>query len=182
MLHDTFNSLNILIAEDELDILVLYKRALEKNNHRVTITNNGEDCLKYYHEEVQRLLSSSSNFIVGRVTPFDAMILDYKMPRINGIEVAREILAVNPHQRIIFASAYIKETLIDSINQLNQIVEIIQKPFEIKVLIDTIEDKHTYSELQKLNVDVDIIKAIKPNHEQIKDLLERLRSIHECKT
>jgi DNA-binding LytR/AlgR family response regulator len=28
------------------------------------------------------------------------------MPKINGIEVGKEILAVNPRQRIIFASAY----------------------------------------------------------------------------
>jgi DNA-binding NarL/FixJ family response regulator len=32
------------------------------------------------------------------------VILDYKMPKINGMEVAKEILAINPHQRIIFSS------------------------------------------------------------------------------
>ena len=52
------------------------------------------------------------------------------MPKINGMEVAKEILAVNPHQRIIFASAYVKETLVDSIQQLNQIVELLQKPLD----------------------------------------------------
>jgi two-component SAPR family response regulator len=40
------------------------------------------------------------------------------MPYINGIEVAKEILAVNPHQRVIFASAYVKDTVIDSIKNL----------------------------------------------------------------
>ena len=50
------------------------------------------------------------------------------------MEVAKEILAVNPHQRIIFASAYVKETLEDSIKQLNQPVELLQKPFGQDVL------------------------------------------------
>jgi CheY-like chemotaxis protein len=59
--------------------------------------------------------------------PFEAVILDYKMPQLNGIEVAKEILAVNPHQRIIFASAYIQETVKDSVKELKQVVEVIAK-------------------------------------------------------
>ena len=51
---------------------------------------------------------------------FDVVVLDCKMPQMNGIEVAKEILAVNPHQRIIFASAYTKDTVIDSIKNLKQ--------------------------------------------------------------
>jgi hypothetical protein len=57
-----------------------------------------------------------------------------------------------------------------------------QKPFSINMLIDTIEDKEIYSELQKLNVDLDIIRAANPSHEQIKDLMERLGKIHKHRT
>src|SRR5207249_2272408 len=101
------------------------------------------------------------------------------MPQINGLEVAKEILAVNSHQRIIFASAYVKETLESSIKQLKQLVELIQKPFTLMKLIDTIEDKELYAELQKFNVDIDVIRALVPTHEQITDLLERLRKIQK---
>jgi DNA-binding NtrC family response regulator len=100
------------------------------------------------------------------------------MPQINGIEVAKEILAVNPHQRIIFASAYIKDTVIDSIENLRQVTtESVQKPFEIKRLIDLIEDKMVYEELKKLDVDIDVIKAVNPTHEQVSDLLGRLQNV-----
>jgi DNA-binding NtrC family response regulator len=100
------------------------------------------------------------------------------MPHINGIEVAKEILAVNPHQRIIFASAYIKDNVIDSIKGFGQIMtESVQKPFEIKRLIDLVEDKIIYQELSKLNVDIDIIKALNPTHEQLSDLIQRLRDV-----
>jgi hypothetical protein len=57
-----------------------------------------------------------------------------------------------------------------------------QKPFTIKELIDTIEDKEVYTELQKLNVDLDIVRACKPTHEQIMDLLGRLRKIEKMRT
>ena len=64
------------------------------------------------------------------------------MPQINGFEVAKEILAVNSHQRIIFASAHVKETLEDQYKTAKaSLVELMQKPFTIKELIDTIEDK-----------------------------------------
>ena len=71
---------------------------------------------KIYHEVSQRV-RSRTYLTVNIQQPFDAVMLDYRMPKINGIEVAKEILAVNPHQRIIFASAYVKETLTDSIKE-----------------------------------------------------------------
>jgi CheY-like chemotaxis protein len=179
---NTYNKrLKILVAEDEQDIALLYKRALENRKHQVTITTNGEDCLKTYHEVCQSIRFDSQqscyNISAGNNLPFDVIILDCKMPYINGIEVAKEILAVNPHQRIIFASAYVKDTVIDSIKNLKKLTEAIQKPFEIQKLIDLIEDKRIYEELQKLNVDIGIVKAVNPTHEQIVDLLERLQFI-----
>jgi CheY-like chemotaxis protein len=178
--------LNILIAEDESDIAILYKTVLEKRKHTATITTNGEECLRAYHEvcQINRFSSEqhsstqSGPIHLTKNPPFDVVILDCKMPQMNGIEVAKEILAVNPHQRIIFASAYIKDTVIDSIKNLKQaMMESVQKPFEIKRLIDLIEDKMVYQELKRLNVDIDIIKAVNPTHEQISDLLERLQNV-----
>jgi CheY-like chemotaxis protein len=170
-------SMNVLIAEDEIDIAILYKSLLEARNHKVTLTSNGEECLKTYHEASQRMIFSHTRVTLCFQVPFHAVLLDYKMPQINGMEVAKEILAVNSHQRIIFASAYTEETLLDSVRQLKQAVELIQKPFATKKLIDTLEDKDVYEELLKFNVDIDVVKAFLPTHEQITDLLERLRSV-----
>jgi CheY-like chemotaxis protein len=170
----------ILIAEDDKDTALLFKMALEKRGHHVLTAHNGEDCLEIYQEELQNIRLKTD--LSERVQPFDAVILDYKMPRINGMEVAKEILAVNPHQRIVFASAYVKETLVDSIKQLNQVVELMQKPFGEGALIDTIEDRGIYSELQKLNVNVNDIKAANLRHEQIRELLDILRNIQKGRT
>ena len=172
--------MRILIAEDDKDTALLFKMALEKRGHIVTTTQNGEDCLKLYHEESQNIRLRTD--LSERLQPFDTVVLDYKMPRINGMDVAKEILAVNPHQRIIFASAYVKETLVDSIKELNQVVELMQKPFGEDALIDTIEDKGIYSELQKLNVNVNDIKAANLRHEQIREILDILKNIQKGRT
>ncbi len=98
------------------------------------------------------------------------------MPQINGLEVAKEILSINPHQRIIFTSAYVKETLEESIKCLKCVVELIQKPFSLNELINVLEDRTVYLELQKLDVDIDLVKAFAPTHAQIIELLENVRN------
>jgi len=44
------------------------------------------------------------------------------------------------------------------------------------------QDKDAYNQLKKLNVDIDVIKAANPTHEQMLDLLERLRKIGKMRT
>ena len=98
------------------------------------------------------------------------------------MDVAKEVLTVNPHQRIIFASAYVKETLLESVKQLKQVVELLQKPFGPNVLIDQIEDKEIYSELRNLKVDVAALKEADLKHEHLLELLAILREIHKRRT
>jgi CheY-like chemotaxis protein len=51
------------------------------------------------------------------------------MPKKDGLEVVKEIFAINPHQRIIFASAYLRGTLLESVEKLIRLVEVLNKPF-----------------------------------------------------
>lgn len=172
------NGMKILIAEDEPDIAQSYKLALEERGHSVVLANDGEECLIKYHEEWQRTRNHQDSDQIGTYDmhhPFHAIILDYKMPRMDGMEVAKEILALNSHQRIIFASAYVKETLETATHNLA--TELMQKPFDEQTLIDKVEDADIYNELRKLFVDVDALKAVNPPHETIKQLLDSIRRL-----
>ena len=205
--HVDQHPMQVLIAEDDLDIATLYKKALERRRHDVVITSNGEDCLKMYLDalnyvtfgvslpssslaeipstRMDRTFSSSGSSehrSVNKSVPYDVVILDYNMPLINGMDVAKEILAINSHQRIIFASAYVKETLENSIKELKQVVELMQKPFSLSKLVDIVEDKEVYEDLRALNIDIDLVRAATPTHEQIIDLLERLKRIQKHRT
>ncbi len=170
--------MKVLIAEDDPKTLKPYKVALEARGHQVFATDNGEDCLEIYKKELTRYPPSADN----PSSPFDAVLLDYRMPKKDGIEVAKEILNLNADQRIIFASAYVKDTLVDSVKQLRRAVELMQKPFKIEALIDTLEDKEIYEELKKLNVDADAFKAVNATHDQITKLLEAIRRLQKNRT
>lgn len=168
----TIRAMKILIADDEPDLLAQYTLVLGDRGHTVVTSSDGESCVAEYAKNV----AESPEGI------FDAVVLDYSMPKMNGLEAAKKILELNRSQRIIFASAYVQETLVDSIKNLKQIVELLQKPFSLQDLIDTIEDKSIYDELAKLNVDVQNLKDLNPTHAQIRDYLEALRKIQKAKT
>jgi CheY-like chemotaxis protein len=195
--------MRILIAEDDLDISNLYKQALEKNKHQVVLTSNGADCLTNFLTTQSRIAPLQQSNVDGykkntrslgnfnakvrdvgntNTSPYDVVILDYSMPGMNGMEVAKEILNANPHQRIIFASAYVRDTLEHSVKELKQVVELMQKPFTLKQLTDTVEDTLAFDELKGLNIDVGRIKSANLTHAQIFDLLDRLRRIQKNRT
>ena len=188
--------MKILIAEDDYNIAMQYRIALENRNHDVLLTYDGEDCLTSYRKAFDKLVSEQQQQLQqqpqttdpktlkddSNILPFDAVVLDYRMPKKDGMEVAKEILAESPHQRIIFASAYVRDSLEDMVKQLKQVVELLQKPFEPSALVDTIEDKEIYEGLEKLNADIELIKDLKATHEQLSDLLEGLRKLQKGRT
>ena len=119
------------------------------------------------------------------VSPFDVVVLDYRMPGKDGMEVAKEILQLNPQQRIIFASAYVRDTLEDAVKELKQVVELMQKPFDTEVLVDTIEDREVRDGIKKLMTNLRLPSQENEPElwlEQITDLLEGLRKVQKGRT
>lgn len=112
--------MRILVAEDEKNILLMLKLFLEDEGFDVVTSANGQECMDAYH------CSTVEN------SPFDVVILDYKMPEKDGKQVAREILLVNPKQTIIMITAFPQE--ITKVEEL-KIIKILRKPFEPDDLI-----------------------------------------------
>jgi CheY-like chemotaxis protein len=167
--------MRILVAEDEENISTLYRIALESRGHEVTVTKDGKACVEEYRRRIRGKRAQDRM----AAPPFDVTILDYRMPIMDGLDTAKEILKARAKQRIIFASAFVKETLLESIKTLDQIVELLQKPFEIDVLIDTVEDKTIYEQLEKLNVNISHLKDWALTHEQVRDLLDGLLKLRK---
>lgn len=167
--------MRILIAEDNEETLQAYKDALEAREHKVTLSFDGQDCLTKYTGENGLAGSNES-------TSFDVVILDYKMPRMDGLEAAKKILQINPQQRIIFASGFVDETVEQSVMRLRRIIEVMRKPFSLNALIDTVEDAQVYEGLKTLMINLRYLKDGYPNEEQMKEIFDGLRKIQKNRT
>jgi CheY-like chemotaxis protein len=83
-------SLTLLCIDDEPTVLTIRKMLLEQKGYRVLLANSGLEGLAVLQRE--------------RV---DTVILDYKMPEMNGAEVAERIRGLYPGMPIIMLSAYV---------------------------------------------------------------------------
>jgi CheY-like chemotaxis protein len=164
--------MKILVAEDEPVIAGHYHVVLRSRGHDVRVTDNGLSCLEAYKAALGEANKHSRS---PDKVPFDVVILDYRMPGKDGLETAREIIKLCPKQRIIFASAYVRETLREATKELHQIVELLQKPFDFSYLIEVVEDTDVHNQLKKLNFDVKQLKDHGLTHSEIVKLSKSVR-------
>lgn len=134
--------MRLLIADDEPHLLSVYQDWLKLDNRHVITAENGQKCLEIY------CAHSKSNQLQNY---FDVVILDHNMPVLNGLQTAIEILKINPNQRIIFASGYIENIVLDSLTEINKAIEVIKKPFSIEALDDMINNKTLLNKFEEIN-------------------------------
>ena len=118
------SSLKILVAEDEPELLRFYKVLLEDKGYEVLATRDGQECLDAYK-------ASKMKGGIGLV------ILDHRMPKMNGLEVAMEIAATNPSQKFLMITAFagVLELAYKPEN-----LKIMPKPFEADELLSVINE------------------------------------------
>lgn len=125
--------MKILIAEDSPSYCLLYKNSLESRGHMVEITRDGIECIYKYSDEYIKKGYKDEN-----LSPFDLVILDHQMPRLKGLEVAQEILELNPKQRILLVTAHVK-SMMEGIRKLGGKIELLSKPFPSLAMIRQVE-------------------------------------------
>ncbi len=83
------NEIKILVVDDEDNIRFLFKEELEEEGYRIEMASNG-------YEAIEKVKSSK----------FDLILMDIKMPGMDGIQALNEIKNLNKDQIVILCSAY----------------------------------------------------------------------------
>jgi len=110
----------ILVADDDPTILQVMTLRLEALGFEVQVASHGEEVL----EQVKGQL------------PADLILLDLKLPRLDGFEVCRQVAALGKKIPIVAFTAYGKE-LKDKLAELG-LTDVLKKPFSTKELIEKV--------------------------------------------
>jgi CheY-like chemotaxis protein len=90
---------NILLVDDNRDGLLVRRSLLEELGYRVEIAKTGEEGLKLFE-----------------INNHDVVVTDFRMPRMDGLELIRRIRTLNPNARIILLSAFVEPLGLDEAN------------------------------------------------------------------
>ncbi|MDQ4013754.1 MAG: response regulator [Thermoproteota archaeon] len=82
------NNKRILVADDEPDITLMLKRVLEENGFKVDPFNEPSAVLQSFKPGI-----------------YDLLILDIKMPSINGFELYLKLREIDPKVKVCFLTA-----------------------------------------------------------------------------
>ncbi|MDI3327795.1 MAG: response regulator [Alicyclobacillaceae bacterium] len=115
-------SRKILVVDDQFGIRVLLKELLEQEGYIIFQAANGPGALQIFQDE----------------NP-DLVILDMKIPGMDGLEILRNIRAMGHDAKVIMMTAYGELDLLREAEQLGVLAHF-TKPFDIEALRRVIRD------------------------------------------
>jgi DNA-binding response OmpR family regulator len=113
--------MHILIVEDEVGIVQFLKQGLQEEGYQITTAADG-----------------SKGFELVQEQKFDLILLDWMLPKINGLDLCKAIRVKDQTTPIIFLTA--KDTVQETIQGLKAGAnDYIKKPFSFEELVERIK-------------------------------------------
>ncbi len=116
------DALKILVVEDEKSLAHITAMMLGGPTCKVTTAKNGWEALMK---------------IGAAPKPFDVVVTDHRMPRMNGLEMVRQLRKKNFSSKILVLSAHLAEEEIQAYEELN-VDMMMTKPFDFDELQDAL--------------------------------------------
>ena len=114
----------LLVVEDDDEVRALVQESLEMDGYRVLATANSDEALKIAKDHPE---------------PIPLLISDVVLPKMNGVQLVKEIKTLRPEMRFILMSGY-TEKVVTSENSLDQETLFLQKPFTLATLGEKVRE------------------------------------------
>ncbi len=118
----------ILIVDDDPSTVRTTAMILERKGYAVETAENGLEAVNMVEEQ-----------------DYDVILMDIKMPEMNGVEAHRRIKAIRPETTVVMITAYAVEALIQQALD-DGAYGILYKPLDIDKMVAIIEDAHAKRE------------------------------------
>jgi DNA-binding NtrC family response regulator len=113
---------SILVVDDELDIVVIFRQALIKHGYTVYGFTDPALALEHFKTNTK---------------DYALVISDVRMPRMNGFEFAARVKAIKPDAKIVLMSAFEVSDLELSTLSIKP-NDFLNKPVDIKTLVNKV--------------------------------------------
>jgi len=124
----------ILVADDEQSMREFLDIMLKKEGYKVSLASNGEEVLKLTEKDI-----------------FDMVLMDIRMPKLDGISTLKKIKAISPETIVIMITAYASaDTAIKAMKE--GAYDYITKPFKVEEIKLIIKNALEKKNLQKENI------------------------------
>ncbi|MGZ3539028.1 MAG: sigma-54-dependent transcriptional regulator [Thermodesulfobacteriota bacterium] len=124
----------ILVADDEQSMREFLDIMLKKEGYKVSLASNGEEVVKLVENDL-----------------FDLVLLDIRMPKLDGISALKKIKANSPETTVIMITAYASaDTAIRAMKE--GAYDYITKPFKVEEIKLIIKNALEKKNLQKENI------------------------------
>jgi PAS domain S-box-containing protein len=112
----------IMVMDDELMVLDIAKRMLERIGHNVVLAANGQEAIELYRDYLKNDRS------------IDLIVMDLTIPGgLGGKDAISEILRINPDAKVVVASGYSNDPIMTNCQEYGFKASI-AKPFQITAL------------------------------------------------
>ncbi len=120
--RDSGGKIRVLVVDDDEDVVTSLRDILVAVGYEVDTAYSGAEALERVRERRP-----------------DCVLMDIKMPGMNGVEAYREIKRVSPESFVIFMTAYSTSSLVDEARREGAI-EVFAKPFDLQPVLRLIEE------------------------------------------
>ncbi len=108
----------ILLVEDETGVRDLVVRRLDKLGYSAITAVDGEEGIGVFRE---------------RLSEIDLVMLDFAMPKMNGVEAFKELILIKPDVKVILSSGYTEDVLLQSFPDRRP-AGVLHKPYKMEAL------------------------------------------------